>query len=105
MGNYDEYKEICNLKNIPGNFVASFIMRTNEEILAKVLAKTLTGLTEATMSAIESNNMAFIEEWGMTVEEFLDIYLDDMIVLFVLIAAVGIGLVRQGSSRYIFSHR
>ena len=92
MSNYNKYREVRNLKNIPANFVVTFVIHTGDNVLIKVLDKTLDGLTEATLSGIESNNVAYVEEQGMTIKEFLDRYLADIIVFLVVAISVGLGL-------------
>ena len=93
LGVYDEYKEIQKLKNIPVNFEAAFMVKTENVILVDILNKTLSSLSEAAVSNIVNNNMEYLENRGITVEEFLQIYLGDIIIVLVVICALIIGLV------------
>lgn len=91
LGIYDQYKELRNLKNIAGNFVATFVMHTNDKMLVGIIKKTMDGLSESTLSTVASDNISHIEAKGMTIEEFLDMYLADIIVACMGILAVLLG--------------
>ena len=93
LGVYDEYKEIRKLKNISDEFDVAFTIRTDDAILVNVMDKTLTSLSEATVSNIINSNVEYIENRGMTVEEFVQTYLGDIIVILVVICALVIGLI------------
>ena len=64
---YDKYKDIRKLKNIPADFKVAFTIYTEDEMLVNILKKTLSALSEATISNIENNNMEYIENRGMTI--------------------------------------
>ena len=88
---YDKYKEIRKLKNIPADFRVAYTIHAENEMLVNILQKTLAALSESTISNIESNNMEHIDNRGMTIEEFLENYLRDIIfaLFFVFVLTVG----------------
>lgn len=93
---YDKFKDIRKLKNIPADFMVAFTIHTEDEILVNVLKKTLSALSESTISNIESNNMEYIEDRGMTIEEFLENYLVDIIWIVVFVVVLLTGLLMYG---------
>ena len=88
LGVYDKYKEIRKLVNIPADFGVTFTIRTEDEVLVDVLNKTLSALSEATISNIENNNVKYVESRGMTIEEFLEAYLADIIVTLIFVLGI-----------------
>lgn len=90
---YDKYKDIRKLKNIPANFRVAYTIHTDNKVLVSILKKTLTSLSEATISNIESSNMEYIEDRGMTIEEFLENYLVDIVFIMIFLSALLTGLI------------
>lgn len=90
---YDKYKDIRKLKNIPADFKVAFTIHTEDEMMVTILSKTLSALSEAMVSNIENNNMEYIEDRGMTVEEFLENYLMDIVFILVFVIALSTGLI------------
>ena len=90
---YDKYKDIRKLKNIPADFKVAFTIYTEDELMVNILKKTLSSLSEATISNIENNNMEYIENRGMTIEELLENYLVDIVFTFIFVIALLTGLI------------
>ena len=90
---YDKYKDIRKLKNIPADFKVAFTIHTEDEMLVNILKKTLSALSEAMVSNIENNNMEHIESRGMTIEEFLENYLVDIIFILIFVIALLTGII------------
>ena len=93
LGVYDEYKEIRKLKNIADEFDVAFTIQTEDKILVDIIDKTLSSLSEATVSNIINSNIEYIESRGVTIEEFLQMYLGDIIIILIVASALIIGLV------------
>ena len=91
---YDRYKELQNLKFIPGNYAAAFTIRTSDVVLVNILNKTLNSISDTTLATIENNNIQQIAMEEMSVQEFLDRYKEYIIlaaILFILINSAVLG--------------
>lgn len=84
---YEKYKEIQNLKFIPGNYSAVFTIRTEDDILINIMNKTLNSISASTMATIENNNIQHIAIEQMTVAELVNQYKGYLILVFILILA------------------
>ena len=71
---YDKYKELQNLKFIPGNYAAAFTVRTSDVILMDIINKTLNSISDSSMATIENNNIQHIAMEEMTLWEFVERY-------------------------------
>lgn len=71
---YEKYKSLQNLKYVPGNYVASFWVNTEDELLLSILNKAIRSISEASISSIENNNMQHVAMHSMSVKDFLVIY-------------------------------
>ena len=90
---YDKYKDLRKLKNIPADFKVAFTIQTEDEMLVSLLSKTLSALSESTISNIENNNIEYIEDRGMTIEEFFEKHLVDIISVFAFAVVFLTGLI------------
>ena len=90
---YDKYKDIRKLKNIPADFKVAFTIHAEDEMMVTILSKTLSALSEAMVSNIENNNIEYIEDRGMTIEEFLENYLRDILFILVFVIVLSTGLI------------
>ena len=91
---YDKYKELQNLKFIPGNFAAAFTISTTDVVLVDILNKTLKSLSDAAMATIENDNIQHIAMEEMTLLEFINRYRGYFglsVILLISINAVAIG--------------
>ena len=91
---YDKYKELQNLKFIPGNYAAALTIRTSDPVLVDILNKTLNSLSDVTVATIENNNIQHIAMKEMTLWEFISRYRGYfvlIIMLFILINSAAIG--------------
>ena len=91
---YARYKELQNLKFIPGNYAAAFTIRTSDVALVNILNKTLNSISDTALATIENNNIQHIAMKEMSVWEFLQRYKGYIIlaaVLIVLINSAGLG--------------
>lgn len=66
---YDKYKELQNLKYIPGNYSATFLVRSDNELLISVLNKAINSISPATLSSIVNDNVQHIAIESMTFKE------------------------------------
>lgn len=89
---YDKYKELQNLKFVPGNYFAAFTIWTEDAVLINIMNKTLKSISEMSLSTIENNNIQHIAMEKMTVKEFLQQYKGYIIILAVLIVALNVAL-------------
>lgn len=71
---YDKYKELQNLKFIPGNFAAAFTISSTDAVLVDILNKTMKSLSDTTMATIENDNIQHIAMEEMTLLEFINRY-------------------------------
>lgn len=69
---YEKYKSLQNLKYIPGSYVATFYVNSDEKILIPVLNKAIRSISDASMASIVNNNMQHIAMQNMS---FSDIWL------------------------------
>lgn len=91
---YDKYKELQNLKFIPGNYTVAFTIFTTDDILVNILDKTLNRISESAMATIENNNIQHIAMEQMTPWEFIQRYWGYFvlaIILLVLVNGVAMG--------------
>jgi diguanylate cyclase (GGDEF)-like protein len=82
---YDQYKELQNLKYIPGNYVASFCVNTDDELLVGILDKALNSITESTLSTIVNNNIRHIAIQQMSLWDMIQQYKGYIIMAIVLL--------------------
>ena len=85
---YDKYKELQNLKYIPGSYAAAFTIFTTEDILVNILNKTLNSIKESAMATIENDNIQHIAMEQMTLWEFIQRYWGYFILAFILLVLV-----------------
>lgn len=71
---YDKYKELQNLKFLPGNYSVAFTIWTDEPVLVNIMNKTLKSISETSLSTIENNNIQHIAMEQMTPLEFINQY-------------------------------
>lgn len=83
---YDKYKSLQNLKYVSGNYVVCFCVNTEDDLLVSILNKAIKGISEASISSIENNNIQHVAVHSVSVQEFVMIYKW-------YIAAVGAGIV------------
>ncbi len=91
---YDKYKELQNLKFIPGNYSAVFTVSTEDTVLVNIMNKTLNSISEMSLAAIENNNIQHIAMEQMTAAEFISQYWEYfalIAILFISVNAIGIG--------------
>ena len=91
---YDKYKELQNLKFIPGSYAAAFTIHTSDKVFVDILNKTLNGFSDTSMATIENNNIQHIAMAEMTVLEFINRYrgyIGFSIILLILINGAIIG--------------
>lgn len=90
---YDKYKELQNLKFLPGKYSVAFTIWTEEAILVNIMNKSLKSISETSLSTIENNNIQHIAIEQMTPLEFVNRYkgyIGILIVLLFTINAVGL---------------
>ena len=85
---YDKYKELQNLKFIPGNYSAAFTICTEDPVLINIMNKTLNSISEMSLAAIENNNIQHIAMKQMSVWEFIVRYRGYIILSFILLLTV-----------------
>ena len=90
---YDKYKELQNLKFIPGNYAASFTIRTEDIVLINILNKTLNSITDTSLATIENNNIQHIAMEQMSLWEFVYRYRGYFVLTIIMLALInGVGL-------------
>lgn len=89
---YDKYKELQNLKFIPGSYSVAFNIWTEETVLVHIMDKTLKGFSEMSMAAIENNNIQHIAIEQMTLMEFVNKYRSYFVISFILLLAINIAV-------------
>ncbi len=87
---YDKYKELQNLKFIPGSYSAAFSIRTEDEVLVNIMNKTLKSFTEMSLSTIENNNIQHIAIEQMTFSEYVKRYRGYFVITFILLLMVNV---------------
>lgn len=91
---YDKYKELQNLKFLPGNYSVAFTIWTDEAVLVNIMNKTLKSISETSLSTIENNNIQHIAIEQMTPLEFINQYkgyIGISLILLFAINAAGLG--------------
>ena len=68
---YKKYKEIQNLKYIPGSYSASFAVRDDEALLLGILDKAINSISEGSKAAIFNNNIQHISIERFSFWEFI----------------------------------
>lgn len=71
---YEKYKSLQNLKYIPGTYVATFYVNSDEEILISVLNKAIRSISDASMASIVNNNMQHIAMQTMSLGDIWLVY-------------------------------
>ena len=87
---YDKYKELQNLKFIPGSYSAAFLVQTEDEVLVNIMNKTLKSFSEMSLSAIENNNIQHIAIEQMTFGEFVYRYRGYFVITFILLFTINV---------------
>lgn len=87
---YDKYKELQNLKFIPGSYSVAFDICADDVILVNIMSKTLKSFSEMSISEIENNNIQHIAIEQMTLSEFIRQYREYLVISFVLLVTVNI---------------
>ena len=80
---YDKYKEIQNLKYIPGNYSAAFLVQSDNEMLISVLNKAINSISSAALSTIVNNNIQHFAVEQMTFQEIWEEYKSYIILIFI----------------------
>ena len=68
---YDKYKELQNLKFIPGNYAAAFTIYTDDPVLVNIINKTLNGISDTSLATIVNNNIQHIAMEQMSIMEVI----------------------------------
>lgn len=87
---YDKYKELQNLKFIPGNYSAAFTICTEDAVLVNIMNKTLNSISDMSLSAIENNNIQHIAMEQMSLGEFVYRYRGYLVLTFVLLFSINV---------------
>lgn len=87
---YDKYKELQNLKFIPGNYSVAFTICTEDSVLVNIMNKTLNGISDTSLATIENNNIQHIAMEQMTLTEFVYRYRGYFVLSFILLLAINI---------------
>ena len=95
---YDKYKELQNLKFIPGNYAAAFTVHTSDVILMDILNKTLNSISDSSMATIENNNIQHIAMEEMSMWEFVRRYWGYFVLSIILLGLIN--FVVLGYRRY-----
>ena len=95
---YDKYKEIQNLKYIPGNYSVTFLVQTEDELLISVLDKSLNSISPTSLSSIVNNNIQHIAMEKMTLTEIWEEY--ESYIILVMIATIATFASILGYSKY-----
>lgn len=95
---YDKYKELQNLKYIPGNYSVTFLVREEDELLLPVLNKALNSISLANMSSIVNKNIQRIAMQSMTLREIWEQY--QTYIILVIIATLATFASIFGYSKY-----
>lgn len=89
---YDKYKELQNLKFIPGSYSAAFSIQTEEEVLVNIMNKTVNSFTEMSLSAIENNNIQHIAMEEMTFWELVQKYRGYFVITVILLISINVAV-------------
>ncbi len=87
---YDKYKELQNLKFIPGNYSAAFTICTEDTVLVNIMNKTLNSISDMSLATIENNNIQHIAMEQMSVKEFILRYRGYIVLSVVLFSAINV---------------
>ena len=85
---YDKYKNMQNLKFIPGTYTVAFSLYTEDSVLAEIMNKTLRGLSNLSLATIENNNIQHIALQRISLADFVKQYKWEIILIIIAIGAV-----------------
>lgn len=85
---YDKYKELQNLKFIPGNYSAAFTICTEDAVLVNIMNKTLNSISDMSLASIENNNIQHIAMEQMSALEFVTRYKGYFVMTFILLLII-----------------
>ena len=71
---YEKYKALQNLKYIPGSYVATLRINTEDAFLVPILNKAIRSISDASMASIINNNMQHIAMQTMSVADIWLVY-------------------------------
>lgn len=71
---YEKYKALQNLKYVPGDYVASFVVNTKDEQLVTIINKAIKTISATAMATIENNNIQHIAMRSMSMGDFIRVY-------------------------------
>ena len=71
---YDKYKELQNLKYIPGNYYVTFLVRHEDSLLMPVLNKAIKSISPVALSNIVNKNVQHVAMQSMTFAEVWEQY-------------------------------
>ena len=95
---YDKYKELQNLKFIPGNYSAAFTICTEDTVLVNIMNKTLNSISDTSLATIENNNIQHIAMEQMSVKEF--VYKYRGYILLIVLSAIAVNAAALGYRKY-----
>lgn len=84
---YDKYKELQNLKFIPGTYAVAFSIYTADGVLVEIMNKTLDGLSDLALATIENNNIQHIAVQRISLGDFVKQYKWEIILLIIAVGA------------------
>ena len=71
---YEKYKTLQNLKYVPGSYVSTFVISSENEQLVTIFDKAIKTISNAAMATIENDNMQHIAMRSMSMTEFIHVY-------------------------------
>ncbi|MBQ9990320.1 MAG: EAL domain-containing protein [Lachnospiraceae bacterium] len=94
---YEKYKDIQNLKYIPGNFITSFVIHDENGLLLGILNKAINSISESSRVSIINNNIQHISVGQFSFWDFLSQYSEYLIagVLLLFLLNYGQGYYRK----------
>lgn len=88
---YEKYKDIQNLKYIPGNYIARFVIKEDKGLLTGIFDKAISSISEGSQASIVNNNIRHISIEQFSFWDFLVQYKEYLAAGLLLIMLLNFG--------------